>query len=350
MNEKRIINIVFRVDGNRSIGIGHISRCLSLARVMVETEGVEISFATKYPEFVEALCGVEFPVVRIPTGADTDREMEVARGRASRGEMTIVFDHRNVSAETLAAARYNFGLVCCIDNLGAARGAADLIFNMVIEGLESKTGRVGGARLYRGARYVILPAEFAEAAKKRRVRRKPVERILVAMGGSDMNSLSPMVVRAARAAVPHALIDTIVGKGFTEENVAALRKLEDENTKLIISPQGILPWLTGADLGVTAGGVTLTEMAALKIPSIVLSQGWLANEASDEFAERGCCIHLGDGAQVAEERLRCEIAGLAADPARRAEMARRGGKLIDCGGSRRIARTILESAAKKKVC
>lgn len=342
-------HIIFRVDGNKTIGLGHLSRCLSLARGVSELGAGAVAFATRHPAFLSSLGGGDrFPVIRIPPAAKPRREMELIRsGVPSGGRRCVVFDIGNVGAEAVAAAREFCELLCTVDDRGRARGRVDLIFNTVIDGLDNRVGRVGGAKFYGGARYIFLPPEIREARKSRGRAGGRVRKILVAMGGSDPQGLTPKAVEAARDTEPGAEVDVIVGGGFSKENVSAIKEGAGENTRLVMRPRGILPHLAESDLGVTSGGVTLTEMAAVGVPAVVLSQGRFAHGASLEFEKKGCCIVLGRGAKVSRKRLRDCIAYLMEESGRRREMSRCGRRTVDGRGIYRVGKLILEEMRKR---
>ena len=61
--------IFFRVDGGRSVGMGHVMRCLSLARILRERYRYSVSFCMNQDEVgISRVQSLGFPVVRV--GAD----------------------------------------------------------------------------------------------------------------------------------------------------------------------------------------------------------------------------------------------------------------------------------------
>lgn len=341
-------NIVFRVDGNESIGFGHASRCINLACGLSEL-GAAVSFATRYPAFLRLLDGSGgFNVIRIPPAAKLRREMEILRSHfPAKGVRCVVFDIGNLDAKTVRAAREFCDVVCTVDDRGAARGEADFIFNTVIDGLDSRMTRVGGARKYHGGRYLFPPPEIREVRKRRKPAGGRVEKILVAMGGSNPRGLAPKVMEAIRRAAPEVRAQVIISAGFSKGNIKNIKAASDEGMELVLRPRSILPYLVDSDIGVASGGVTLTEMAAVGLPAVVLSQGRFAHTASLEFEKMGCCILLGRGSKMSVKNLSDCLAFLMEDSGRRREMSRSGRRAVDGRGIYRVGKLILDEMRKK---
>ncbi|MFH1538413.1 MAG: hypothetical protein ABIH66_05605 [bacterium] len=332
------------MDGNESIGLGHVSRCINLARGLSELGAATVIFATRYPAFLRSLDGSSgFNVIRIPPAAKFWREMKILLSHfPATGVRCVVFDIGNINEETVRAAREFCDVVCTVDDRGAARGEADFIFNTVIDGLDSRMTRVGGARKYHGGRYLFLSPEIREIRKRRKPVGGRVEKVLVAMGGSDPRGLTPKVMEAIRRAAPEIRARVIISAGFSKKNIQNIKVASDEGMELILRPRSILPYLSDSDIGVTSGGVTLTEMAAVGMPAVVLSQGRYAHTASLEFEKKGCCILLGRGSKVSVKNLSDCLAFLMEDSGRRRELSRSGRRAVDGRGIYRVGKLILD--------
>ena len=91
-----------------------------------------------------------------------------------------------------------------------------------------------------------------------------------------------------------------------------------------------------SDLAITGGGLTKYETAVTGTPSVIISQVAHQAELAKEFEREGTALHLGLGSKVGEEDIAQAVERLLRDDALRAEMSKRGKRLVDGKGIERI--------------
>ena len=91
-----------------------------------------------------------------------------------------------------------------------------------------------------------------------------------------------------------------------------------------------------SDLAITGGGLTKYETAVTGTPSIILSQVAHQVDLAEEFEKEGTALNLGLGTEVSQEDITEAVTRLSGDGALRAEMSRRGKRLVDGRGVERI--------------
>jgi spore coat polysaccharide biosynthesis predicted glycosyltransferase SpsG len=147
--------------------------------------------------------------------------------------------------------------------------------------------------------------------------------------------------------LPEVTLDVVVGP-LGDDPEAVRQALADVGgATLHLVPEAIRPLMLDADLAVTAGGVTLLELAATGTPSvgICLAQNQAANLAG--LAEAGALCFAGF---VADPRLPEAVEGslreLAAAPERRRQLGERARELVDGRGAFRVAEAMRERLAE----
>src|SRR5215218_5891023 len=95
------LRAVFRCDGDRTIGAGHVGRCLPLARVLRDA-GAEVVFAGRFNGVAAELLA-HAGVAAVPPDAAPPPDLVVADGYGLRGAELVVL-RRGAPVLVLAAA------------------------------------------------------------------------------------------------------------------------------------------------------------------------------------------------------------------------------------------------------
>jgi UDP-N-acetylglucosamine:LPS N-acetylglucosamine transferase len=107
--------------------------------------------------------------------------------------------------------------------------------------------------------------------------------------------------------------------------------------------------LARADVAVLGAGTMKFEAAALGIPTILVGVADDQLETGQAFAATGAARWAGDGRTVDPHSVATTLLELLADPAKRAEMARRGPIVVPGDGGTRILATLLKVAGTQAV-
>jgi len=180
--------IFFRVDGGRSVGMGHVVRCLWLASALRDTYGNPVSFCMAQDDIgISMVQSRGWPVLRF--AAEELGGVE--------GDALIVDLPGGVSAEAVRALRQRNPrrLVVLMDGTCTGRMEADLVVSPIERLPDPSSWQGFRGQRYEGSAYAILDPAFARVP--RRVSsgvREP--RVLVSMGGSDPYGLTLQALRA----------------------------------------------------------------------------------------------------------------------------------------------------------
>jgi spore coat polysaccharide biosynthesis predicted glycosyltransferase SpsG len=166
--------------------------------------------------------------------------------------------------------------------------------------------------------------------------------VLVTLGGVTRARLLSVVVRAVHDAVRTAAIDVVVGPTGDAFELVEASVASVPGVRLHRAPQSLRALMVEADLAVSAGGVTVYELAATATPTVAvcLADNQRLNLAG--LAAEGALILAGDADDaVLATRLGTAVAQLATDAGARDRLARRARRLVDGRGAGRVATRVL---------
>jgi len=105
--------------------------------------------------------------------------------------------------------------------------------------------------------------------------------------------------------------------------------------------------MSWADIGISAGGVTLAEMAYLGLPTIVIQTA--ENQAACKYYDTkyGTSVYLGDAETVTKDQILDSVMLLYGDSWRRQKMRENGWNLIDGNGGRRVYEALMQHSIIK---
>jgi UDP-2,4-diacetamido-2,4,6-trideoxy-beta-L-altropyranose hydrolase len=295
--------LLILADGGARLGFGHVGRCLAIleefdgraamavrdaaiARVL-KTRGIPLAA----PEAWASLLLVDR---REPTGV-----AEVTRMRALGRR------------------------VCLLDDTGSGRTVADLV-------VDPPTGCAWlptyGRRLT-GFEHALLRREVRDAVDHG----VPGIEVLLSMGGSDPEGLTPVLARALQAAGASPL--SVLGPAYRGPR---------PDGEILADPRDWPRALAGARLLVGRFGHTLLEAAHLGTPALAIATDARAAVEARAFAVRGTVEMVQAAGPTDADEVATRALALLDDPARLATMAQRGRELVDGRGAARVAAALRE--------
>lgn len=321
--------IVFRVDGSKELGLGHVYRALTLAYELIEHEVVFIS-RSACREGIDKLESANMKVVEI---ADDVALLEWLE--AHRPDI-YVHDCLDTSVEFVLAVKALVSRVVTFEDLGHGAGEADAVVNALYEGASPHQG------VYTGRRYVCLRDEFMTATPKPFSER--VARVLVMFGGTDPLNLSSriydMAVDYNRDRI-RVEFDFILGSGYSGESVASIPECGIRVVQDVIR---VTDYMQHADLALSSQGRTTFELASMGVPTLVLAQN--RREQLHRFAQMdNGFINLGLGGEVSDQDIRSTFEWLMGAVSVRREMHRLMLGIDLKSGIKRVRRIILGEVA-----
>jgi len=325
--------ISFRVDGGRSMGMGHVVRCLWLANALRDAYGGPISFCMGQDDIgIAAVQNRGWPVFKVAAeelgGVDSD---------------AVIIDlPEGVSAEAVRSLRQrNPGsLIVLMHGTCTGRIEADVIVSP-IERLPDPSSWQGfrGER-YEGPAYAILDPAFAGVPRRlSNAVRDP--RILVSMGGSDPRGLTLQALRALDNMQESFQVAVAIGPAFLHEEELRIWLAGARRQYECRREDSLLDLMVNSDIALVSFGTTVYELAAAGLPAIALSISEDHAQSAEVFARGGSLMHSGLFSSISAAQIQSAVRELMNDHQLRLEMAQRGQALVDGKGAERAAKVLL---------
>jgi UDP-2,4-diacetamido-2,4,6-trideoxy-beta-L-altropyranose hydrolase len=264
------MNIAFRVDGNSIIGMGHIVRCLSLAKEF-QISGCRVFFISVDPVGIEIIKGQGFEVEKIESNADFGVN-QIAEVLKAKSIDCLVIDSYQVSQEYFLKLKTWPGLLCYIDDINLFVYSVDILINGNI-GAEIIAYQRHSQQelLLLGIGFNLIRDEFRGLPK--RVVSRQIEHILITMGGSDPYHLTEKIIRELKSSpeFDQMQLNVVIGSGFTQQT--ELYQLSEGLSGITFHQKvtRMSELMLQADLAISAGGSTLYELCACGVPTLAVT-------------------------------------------------------------------------------
>jgi len=335
----RTVRMVVRCDGDASVGLGHVVRCLALADELRETHGCGITFAMASGEPGMALVRENgFPIAAKPTdineGDWLDELME------QQQPAVLLLDLRSdLPRGKLRSWRQSGVLIATIDDPSDRRLEADLAFYPPVPQVKELDWRGFAGELYMGWEWVILRNSFAGRSSSPGT----PPRILVTMGGSDPAGLTLLAIRALDT-LEHRFEATVVtGSGFAHtmqlfELIAQTRRTFQVEHNV----RDMAELMETANLAVASFGVTAYELATMAVPTVLVCLTADHAHSASSLVEERIAEVCGTYPLVTVEGIARSVRGLIENPDLPQQMRINAHGLLDGRGAARVAEVIME--------
>jgi UDP-2,4-diacetamido-2,4,6-trideoxy-beta-L-altropyranose hydrolase len=340
------MRVLIRADASRSIGSGHIARCLALAEAL-RKQGHELAFVCRLlpghsldrlqQQGFKAF-GLEYEasVADIETLLPWQTDI-AAMQQALAGEPPfdwLIVDHYGLAREWEQAARAFASRIMAIDDLANRFHAVDLLLDQNFSATsEAYAPWIDPpCETLLGPRFALLREAFQ---LQHRAVRGEVKRVLVNFGGFDPSAQTYEAMKAL-AAYPQLIVDFVAGTD--NPGWQAMQSLAEghPNWRLHEHVAEFAQMMSEADLFIGAGGGTTWERAVLGLPSICIAVAANQQRNAELLAEAGVHLYLGRLAETHCQQLQQAIGVLIDNPGLQHSLATRSRQLVDGLGIQRV--------------
>lgn len=348
------MRIVFRADASRTIGHGHVIRCLTLASSLRHSDA-EILFAcrTQDGDLGDLIEDRGFAVSRLLAGADVAeedaRQTLAAIQHFGTNPDWLVVDHYGLDHRWESSLRPAVGRIMVIDDLADRRHDCDLLLDQnLVPAMDTRYADKVPAtcQLLLGPDYAVLQPIYAALHKTARIRSDRVERIFVFFGGADTGDLTGRTLSAIQDLDrPDIGVDVALSSDHPQLDIIRSRTKGVRNVVVHSSLPTLARLIAGADLAVGAGGATTWERLCLGLPALVITSTPNQVEVTRELHQMGLVRWLGHQDDVNEEIIAAALQEtLRLDSL--ADWSRRCLEVCDGEGTARTVETMLTAASE----
>jgi UDP-2,4-diacetamido-2,4,6-trideoxy-beta-L-altropyranose hydrolase len=296
-------NVAIRVDSSAVLGIGHLSRCLTLARALKQRcDASTVFFCAELDPAWQSSVSDVGDIRMLP-------DLSAAAMRSALGEESwtwLVADHYGCNARWIDAVAPSTVRVLMIDDLANRDYSCDLLLdqNYLPDRRDAYIPRVPpDTRLLLGPQYALLRPEYAMARPRRLPSADRALQIGVSFGGGRQAHLMHDVLEAFHA--PDWADAEIWCVGDIDTASDAL----GAHGRVRIRCSGQLPHLADfyawSDVAIGAAGASTWERLALGVPSVVVTVADNQRQVADVLHRERLVHWVGDvrdvtGAQLVE--------------------------------------------------
>lgn len=337
--------VLFVTHGSRSVGLGHVRRCLSLAAAL-KKRSVECEFLLDADQGVAGIVTGSGFVCTTTKNVSSDPDEAVRRIR-ELAPAAVVADSYTFTTDYFRRLSGAGRPVVAIDDLENRSLPVALVVN-------SRVGVGPGdyvrhvaleTRLLLGPAYALLRPEFAQAPN--RVVGTRISRVLLTLGGGDPANLMPRLVRWVATELEWANLAIVAGPLFdNRDEIRAEAAAIGRRAAVHEQPGDMRALMLEADIAVSSGGQTLFELAATATPTVAVRLADNQTRSLGDFQRSRTLRWAGDARDSdVEARVRHALR-LAGDTQTRRQMAEAGRKLVDGQGAARVADVIVGIVAR----
>lgn len=354
--------ILFRADGNGTIGTGHIMRCLSIADGLkrIGEESVFVCADDNMKNLIESRgYGCEVLGTRFD---DMESEIEsLLNSETYRKSDAIVVDSYYASEKYFECIRKEKKIVY-VDDLIENAYPVDALINYNIYASEDKyislySGKNKEKNTQKnpekpvfilGTKYAPLREEYTKTKEKNTPEK--TENILIMTGGADPTHIAPKlaerIVEEAKTDTDESPVFHFVA-GAMSGDYDRLKEIENRSNKKIVIHRNVKDMkslMDSVDMAVSAAGSTLYELCACAVPTITYVLADNQMQAEKTFLEKGAMLSAGDArdGDVFFDRLYTTISELIKNSSERKRLSQKASEIVDGRGADRIAEILKE--------
>lgn len=339
------LHLALRCDGSRKMGMGHITRLLSIAENLrrEDPSGWVVRFfvGSEHLEGAQTVTqrGFDVDIVRQDDYAHWAKRMEAFNPRVIVNDLPFV--PAQYTEQLCHLPANSLTLVDSVADIEPGSAQLDAVVSLLDEELSWPH-----REYHHGPDFAPFhPSVIARLNGRGSKRTRPDNlRILVAFGTGDPAGLTKAALSAIVETQRHWASVTIVVQPDQQDNefrtLAANLKCPLE---VVDSPTDRMGELFDqADLALVSGGVTAYEVSALGVPSIVMCQNQRELSRMEQFERIGSILLLGMGTHVTSGQLVRSLERMATDVRLWERMSSSGRQITDGRGVERISEIVRE--------
>lgn len=285
LNKKKII---FRVDGYKEIGLGHIYRMLQIAYNLTEHE-VLFVLSSKSDLGINKIKNSFFKYEIVNTNEEV---IDIIKRENAD---IIVNDILDTEKEYMKLLKQQKIRIVNFEDLGEGKFYADAVINALYEEQEGKN-------VFCGENYYCVRDEFMRFNEKKFS--EEVKNVLIAFGGTDPENLTMKAINAIEeTGYKKIQYVCILGLGYgDEEPLLEKVKSMDYHIEIYRNVNNIASYMYNADIAISSQGRTMYELACMRVPTILIAQN--KREQTHIFGDiSNGFINLGLGSEIDESTI-----------------------------------------------
>lgn len=282
MSEK--VNIAILTEGSQKIGLGHITRCISLYQAFW-SKGISPKLIVNGDKSFESLMsGLNYETL------DWTADDFELRQLLENSDVAIVDSYR-AAHDFYKTVSEIVRIPVYIDDYKRLDYPRGIVINVALNASDLDYPQKEGIRYLLGRQYVLLRKELWDVPI--REERDQVESFLITFGGIDFGDMTIRTLGLLRENWPDSIKNVIVGPAF--QNIEDIKMAADKGTRLFFSPleRKVKDIMIGSDIAISAAGQTLYELARIGVPTVAVTVAENQTNNVKAWLKTECILHAG---------------------------------------------------------
>ena len=283
-------NIIFRVDGNSKIGLGHLYRTIALAEML--KNDFSVKFLIRYNSNVKLLGSSYFEYDFIPENIALIEEPNWIRNKYSSINSIIVIDGYEFTFNYQDLVMKNGFKLVLIDDLVSKSLKADLIINHSPWVSEQNYIVDIDTNLALGSKYALLRKPFLNNIGNKSLKRN--QNAFVCFGGADSQNFTFETCKNLVQINEIKYINVVIGQAYKNSFKEKLEKLHNK-LKIFhdVSSNDLVKIMMNSDFAIAPCSNIVFELFSCKVP--VIGGYYVDNQLNtyNFFAENETIIPCG---------------------------------------------------------
>jgi len=332
----------FRFDGNNTMGMGHVFRCLNIIHELQREDVQCVAILKEYQEVLHILDRQNIRIYKINKKLNLEEEAVVINKICEKNSIdTIVIDKLNSDPNYIRQLKTEIKTIIAFDDCGEGSLNVDILINAIIPTKFNHTD-YNSTKVYIGNDYIVLNREFMQFIVEEKHIKNKIRNVLLTFGGSDSKNITLYAIKEL-VKLSNVYFTIVVGPAY--KNLEDLKRIVKDipNCTLIINAKNMPELIYNSDLCLASGGITLYEIAAIGTPSIAICQVEHQEETVKRFEKDGITINLGLVDNLKDGEIIAAFNKLNNNMALRQNLSHNGKSYVDGKGLYRVKKIILEA-------
>ncbi len=338
-------SVIFRADGAKKVGMGHLNRCVLIANYLKKHHNISSIFLTEDDAasrlfLSDKACGID--IFYLDSNCTLEVELKtIANFKKDRDATLLIVDLLKVELENEYLNDLNdLDIKICV--LSDDSNYHEFLSDMVINGNPNQIGSnypdIGTTYLI-GPQFFIMDTRYSEVVAKN----KNINSVLVSLGGSDHNDIIfPVLDSLLRvSSIQEIIIISSKSTGYIDELKRFIANSSKKIT-LYLDVESLVDYWKDCGLAVTAGGNTLFERIASGTPGATICQLPRQMEIADAFEKLEVNVNLGYGPGLTNSELNSAVSKFFKDSQNHTRQKELSSKIISGEGLKYCATKMLE--------
>jgi len=333
------LKVYFRVDGGDiySVAMGHIYRCLKVARLLRDKLEIESTFIAKnYEEGVSKIKEEQFEILLLNNDCGLNDDVQLTSQYVSG--KCLITDVRHYKENDVIMLKEMCECLIMFDDLGNSSISPNVVINPSAAPGHRKYDFRTDTEYFLGPEYFFIATKAAPLSSVK----EKVLNIAVSLGGADPARYTEEFVRKTIPLSSSYNFTFILGPAYDDiESFKALLSSLDFKAKVLHNIPDLPALFSKMGLVVTAGGDTCLELAYIGTPGLVVPTIEYEIETAKYLEGQEVFINLGDIKKLSNTAVCSKIISFAENLPKRKKYSENGKALIDGNGAKKVMNIIL---------